>query len=286
MAALKTAAVRASGWRVLGHANQERYRVHLAETDLDLFEAQRLRFEVFNLELGEGLVTAHAMGRDEDDFDATCDHLLVRETATEKVVGTYRLQTGEVARANLGFYSAREFDLTGWEFAFPETLELGRACVHREHRNLLVLALLWRGIAEYAVAHRVRYLIGCSSVSGQDEAAAWKLFDELWPKVAAPKPFRCEPWPSYRCRSMVSGQPTEVVALPVPKLLQAYFSFGAKICGPPARDRDFGTIDFLTWLDLHNLDERVGSLYLGDIWPLLQTTRRPTGVDGFHTGCR
>ncbi|MCS7049285.1 MAG: GNAT family N-acetyltransferase [Verrucomicrobiae bacterium] len=270
MTTLKTAAVRASGWRVLGHANHDRYRVHLAETDLDLFEAQRLRFEVFNLELGEGLAAAHGMGRDEDEFDPVCDHLLVREAATDKVVGTYRLQTGRVATANLGFYSAREFDLTGWEFAFPQILELGRACVHREHRNLRVLALLWRGIAEYAIAHRVRYLIGCSSVPGQDEAAAWRLFDELWPSTAAPQPFRCAPWPSYQCRRDLARDSADVIAPPVPKLLQAYFSFGAKICGPPALDREFGTIDFLTWLDLHNLDERVGALYLGELWPMLQ----------------
>lgn len=274
MATLKSHTARASGWRVLGRARHERYRVQLSETDLDVWEAQRLRFEVFNLELGEGLATAHIVGRDEDEFDSVCDHLLVRDVTTEKVVGTYRLQTGKVAMTNLGFYSAREFDLTHWGFALPEMLELGRACVHREHRNLRVLALLWRGIAEYAVAHNVRYLIGCSSVPGHDERGAWQLFEELWPKLAAPAAFRCEPWPAYRCERENAVGGCESVPPELPRLLHAYFSFGARICGPPALDREFGTIDFLTWLDLHSLDERVGALYLGELWSALQKARR------------
>ena len=34
---------------------------------------------------------------------------------------------------------------------------------------------------------------------------------------------------------------------------------GAKICGPPAIDREFKTIDFLTFLDLEKLNSEVAS---------------------------
>src|SRR5687767_14329914 len=68
-----------------------RYELRFARNLDDLHAVERLRFEVFNLELGEGLDSAYATGRDEDDLDAACHHLMVIERETEQVVGTYRL---------------------------------------------------------------------------------------------------------------------------------------------------------------------------------------------------
>jgi putative hemolysin len=226
------------------------YRVRLATTLEDLLAAQRLRFEVFNVELGEGLAASHALGRDEDAYDAYCDHLLVEREDTSQVVGTYRLQTGQLAAAHLGYYSEQEFRFAPYEPLRCELVELGRACVHREHRHMGVLALLWRGIACYARERRARYLIGCSSLPTQDAssgAAAFAAFVEG--DCLAEARYRTTPTPSFAC-------PLDTVAVtcpPPPKLLRTYLSIGAKICGPPAIDREFGTIDFLTLLDLEAL---------------------------------
>lgn len=228
------------------------YRVRLATTPADLHAAQRLRFEVFNLELGEGLAASHALGRDEDAYDAYCDHLLVEQCESAEIVGTYRLQTGQLAAAHLGYYSEQEFDFAPYEALRCELVELGRACVHRDHRHLGVLSLLWRGIATYARERRARYLIGCSSLTTLDAtvgAAAHAYFVEKG-FIAAPE-FLTRPTAPYAC-------PLEPIAAPCPpppKLLRTYLSIGAKICGPPAIDREFGTIDFLTLLDLHTLTE-------------------------------
>src|SRR5260221_11668229 len=102
------------------------YQMRMAQNADDVQRAQRLRFEVFNLELGEGLAASHALERDVDAFDDVCDHLIVEEVATGEVVGTYRLQTGAVAAANIGYYSAREFDFAVDEPLRSETIELGR----------------------------------------------------------------------------------------------------------------------------------------------------------------
>src|ERR1700722_14005611 len=126
------------------------YALRLARYPADIEAAQRLRFEVFNLELNEGLDTAYLSGLDADRFDECCDLLLVEDTRTGGVVGTYRLQTGQLAAANHGYYSAQEFDFAPFEPIRCETVELGRACVHKDHRRLAVLNLLWRGIAIYA----------------------------------------------------------------------------------------------------------------------------------------
>jgi len=213
----------------------------------DVRAAQTLRFLVFNVEMNEGLESSYHTCRDEDPFDEVCDHLLV-ESETE-IVGTYRLQTGRNAADRRGYYSEQEFDFSPFESMRNEMVELGRACVAREHRNLIVLGLLWRGIANYARERACRYLIGCGSLTSQDESEGAALLADLSARHLAPKEWQTVPLPAYHC-SLDTVAPK---APKLPKLLSAYLSLGAKICGQPAIDRDFKTIDFLTLLDLQTL---------------------------------
>lgn len=220
------------------------YRARLARTADDLRAAQALRFDVFNLELDEGLVQSYDTGLDADPFDAVCDHLIVEDAAGGGVVGTYRLQTGLRARDGLGYYSEREFDFTPFEAQRSQILELGRACIHQRHRNFAVLNLLWKGIASHALEHGARYLIGCSSLTSTDAAEGAAAY-ALLARQLAPEPWRTTPMPAFGC-------PLDAASLAVPhipRLLSAYLALGAAICGPPAIDREFGTIDFLTWID-------------------------------------
>ena len=239
--------------------NAADYRVRLARDARDLRAAQALRFAVFNLELGEGLADSHRTGLDADPFDAVCDHLLVEHRPTGAVVGTYRLQTGPAAALRLGYYSEQEFDFRPFEPFRPQLIELGRACVHRHHRNLVVLGQLWRGIGLYARDHGARYLCGCSSLTSQDPAVGASAYSELCRHHLAPPALRTTPHPALAC-SLETLSP-EPVALP--KLLRAYLALGARICGPPALDTAFQTIDFLTWLDLESLPLTVQTRFLG-----------------------
>src|SRR5438045_6648079 len=106
------------------------YATRLARTAAEVRAAQTLRFEVFNLELNEGLASSHGTGLDADPFDAVCDHLLVEHVPTGDIVGTYRLQMGAAAKMNLGYYSAQEFHFEVFEPLRRQIVELGRACVH------------------------------------------------------------------------------------------------------------------------------------------------------------
>lgn len=108
------------------HADVGRYRLRLAETRTDREAACRLRFKVFNIELGEGLECSYETGLDTDRFDAVCEHLLVEDKGTWRVVGTYRMQSGETAARNLGYYSEQEFNLAPYEALRATVLELGR----------------------------------------------------------------------------------------------------------------------------------------------------------------
>jgi putative hemolysin len=231
------------------------YRTRLATTDADLEAAQRLRFEVFNLELNEGLDAAYATGRDADLFDACCDHLLVEELSTGAIVGTYRLQTGQLAAVNRGYYSATEFDFTPYEPLRCELVELGRACVHRDHRRMNVVNLLWRGIVRYAVARKARYLIGCSSLTSQCAETGWGMYRQLQREHLVTEALRTSPLPTFTLPAAEDGGSAERP----PRLLRAYLALGARICGPPALDREFKTIDFLTFLDLEDMPPAASS---------------------------
>lgn len=223
------------------------YTLRLAQSPADLRAVQRLRFEVFNIELKEGLAASYASGLDADPFDAVCDHLMVEDAASGRVVGTYRLQTGARAASALGYYCAQEFDFSVYEALRHELLELGRACIAQQHRSMQVLSLLWRGIAEYATARGARYLFGCSSLTSQDPAVGHAAYVALQAYLA-PERLRTLALAAY-------GLPRAdavLVEAHIPKLLTAYLALGAWVCSPPALDRNFGTIDFLTCLDLHS----------------------------------
>lgn len=233
------------------------YRLRLATSATERLAAFRLRFLVFNLELGEGLDAAYATGHDVDPFDAVCDHLIVEHAGSGVVVGTYRLQTGVMAAANLGFYSEREFDFAPYRQLQDSVIELGRACVHRDHRSTDVLNLLWRGIAQYALLHGGRYLIGCSSLTSQDPAHGSAVYEALQECLVEPH-LRTVPRVDFAMPLVPPGKASDKL----PKLLRTYMTVGSKICGPPAIDREFRTIDFLTLMDLKSLPARVRARFL------------------------
>jgi len=218
-----------------------------------------LRYQVFNLELKEGLEQSHLTCLDAARFDSACDHLVVECLSTGQIVGTYRLQTGPNAAANVGYYCAQEFEFSVFESMRATMIELGRACVHHQHRNLVVLGLLWKGIADYAQQHGARYLFGCSSITSQDPAEGASAYAQLCRKHLVEPRWRTRPFPAYECP--LSQLAAELV--PIPKLLRAYLTLGAKICGPPALDREFKTIDFLTLLDLESLHPLARQKFLG-----------------------
>ncbi len=235
------------------------YTVRLTRVPQEIQAAQALRFQVFNLELNEGLAQSYATGLDVDPFDSVCDHLIVEHSATQQIVGTYRLQTGANAAAKLGYYCQQEFQFAVFEPLRNEIVELGRACVHRQHRNLYVLGLLWKGIAEYASERGCRYLIGCSSLTTQDPAAGASAYTEICRNHLADTAWRTNPLPTHEC-------PLEAVTedpVSIPKLLRAYLTIGAKICGPPALDQHFKTIDFLTLLDIRSLSSATRHRFFG-----------------------
>jgi len=255
------------------HAEVGRYRLRLAVSGHDREAACRLRFRVFNLEMGKGLDASYETGIDTDPYDRFCDHLLVEDQSQDnplrRIIGTYRLQTGTTALENLGYYSQQEFDFTPYEHLRPEILELGRASIDREHRTPEVLTLLWRGIAQYATDMQLRYLIGCSSLNTADPREGWQIFRQLENYRAASE-LQTRPTDAFLCPPEAAVEPeshesSNAEAPKPPKLLKTYLAIGARICSAPAWDREFGTIDFLTLMDLRAITSSARNRFLAPL---------------------
>lgn len=241
-----------------------KYVVRFARTAEELDALLRLRFEVFNLELREGLESSYLTGRDADEFDTTCHHLVVLDSESGETVGTYRLRTEEAAREGLGFYSAGEFDLSGLPTdVSADAVEVGRACIAREHRNKQVLFLLWKGLAAYMLHNRKRYFFGCCSLPTQDAQEGLRALSRLQTRGRLHASLRIRPRAGFECVPegyfVVDGQEVEL-----PRLFETYLRFGARVCGPPAIDRRFKTVDFFVLFDAREMDERARRLFFDE----------------------
>jgi len=245
-----------SGDLPLVEIEDSRYLIRFARDLEEIEAALKLRFEVFNLELGEGLASSFQTGRDRDEFDTTCHHLLAIEKASGRVIGTYRLQTLEMALGGAGFYSAGEFELHQLPLAvLKNSVEVGRACIDREHRNRQVLFLLWRGLARFMLSNQKRFLFGCCSLTSQDPQDGMKMLAQLRRGGHLHPTLSVRPRSGYEC---VAAEPSKPLGadLKIPKLFVTYLGIGAMVCSAPAIDRQFKTIDFFVVFDLHVMGEK------------------------------
>ena len=239
---------------ILTHAVQD-FEIKITKDHQEIQEAQKLRFQVFNLELNKGLQSSYRQSLDVDDYDPYCEHLIVRDLKSKEVVGTYRLLLGSEALKHIGFYSEREFDLKNIKKLTGEVLELGRSCARKDFRDKALIPLMWEVIAQYVKKHEVRYLFGCGSLytTGAEEVS--ECFSMLKRKYYATEELRVCPLAKCQFAGVKDNLAVadEAIFLKLPSLIKSYLRLGAVVCGPPAFDREFGTADFLVLLDIDKL---------------------------------
>jgi putative hemolysin len=223
-------------------------------------EAQRLRYKVFAEEMGARLKPS-SEGLDVDIFDNFCEHLLVRDNETLKVIGTYRALPPHQAKQMGCLYSDSEFDLTRLRHLRHKMVEVGRSCVHRDYRSGGVIMALWSGLGQYMKKNNYEVMLGCASVQmgdgGHYAASLAKILStdqhltdieyRVFPRLALPV---------EELNSSLEVEP--------PALIKGYLRLGAKICGNPAWDPDFNTADFLTMLRLDDIHPRYAKHFLAD----------------------
>ncbi len=228
----------------------------LASTKKEVKEVQKLRYKVFIEAMGLTAL-ANSEGLDRDEFDEVCDHLIVRDTKTLKVVGTYRIMGPNAARQLGKYYSESEFDLSRLENIRGGLAEAGRACIHPDYRSGAVIMMLWAGLAAYMRRERCSHLIGCASISladgGHNAAAIYRGFSE---EEMSPLEYRVKPHLPFPIENMDEGHEARI-----PPLLKGYLRAGAWICGEPAWDPDFHSADLFVMLPIANLDNRYAKHY-------------------------
>ncbi len=227
----------------------ERLFVEIATSESEVREAQALRYQVFGEEMGATLMGG--VGLDRDEFDASCQHLLVREATSGRVVGCTRILTDANA-ARLGrFYSESEFELDAISRLNGRLLEVGRTCIAPEFRQGSAIAVLWSGLAGFVQLHGFDYLFGCASVPlGEDDIQAAAIMNRLRRQAMAPATLRVRP----RVPLLNTQVPDDILDAPLPALLRAYVRLGARACGEPCRDPAFGVGDVLMLLDIRELN--------------------------------
>jgi putative hemolysin len=230
--------------------------VGFARSQSDILEAQRLRYRVFAGEMGANL-PSRTPGVDHDVFDPYCDHLVVRDTQSGEVVGTYRILSPENAR-QVGYYSENEFDLTRLQHLRSRLVEIGRSCVHPDYRTGATITLLWSGLAQYMTERGYDYLMGCASISMADGGhAAASLYNRLSEDHLGPLEYRVFPRCPLPLAALQQDRPAET-----PPLIKGYLRAGAWICGEPAWDPDFNTADLPILLQMAKVSNRYAKHYL------------------------
>lgn len=237
-------------------------RVTWARHQDEVRAAQRLRHDVFAGEMGARLNTP-IPGHDIDLFDNFCEHLLVIDAASEQVIGTYRVLTPVQAQRVGSTYSDTEFDLTRLRSLRDRMVELGRSCVHRDHRHGGVIMALWGALGAFMVRNQLDTMIGCASIpmlhngvaSGDIAASIWR---QVQATHLAPIEYHVRPrlpLPVERLDASLEVEP--------PALIKGYLRLGAKVLGPPAWDPDFNSADLPMMMRIADLPSRYRKHFLG-----------------------
>lgn len=227
-----------------------KYTVRFARSIEDLDAVLQLRYNVFNVEMGEGLEASAATQRDLDRFDSVYHHIVICLRNTGEIIGTYRVQTVEMARAGgQGFYTDGEYHLDDLPDAvLDQSLETGRACIAKKHRSGRVLFLLWVGLAHYLRHNEKRFIFGCCSLTSQDPEEGLAMYEHLGEIGALWTEYDVRVRPDYLCE-LPENWVLTYPKVEMPRLMRIYLNYGMKIASRPAVDREFKTIDYLLLAD-------------------------------------
>lgn len=251
-------------------AEDSPYSVRLAGTAEDLLGAQRLRYSVFVTELGgDGPEVDHAARLERDRFDAFCDHLVLVDTrkdptGLDHVVGAYRLLP-DTRREKAGqFYSEAEYDLDPLLGLGRNLLELGRSCVHADHRGGASMFLLWNGLADYVLDRGIEVMFGVASFHGTDIAALAGPLSMLHHHHLAPPEMRVTArTPHALSMNLIAPEVLDRKAAlaATPALIKAYLRLGGFVGAGAWIDHEFNTTDVCLVMDTSQMSARHLAFY-------------------------
>lgn len=242
-----------------------RFVLHLARTGEDLAMAQALRHDVFVEELGARGGELTGGGLEADRFDPFCEHLLLLDPLRDgAVVGTTRVMTDAGAARAGRFASEEEFNLSALRRSGRSLMEVGRTCLHPDHRGGAAMHRLWQGLAALVEERRIGLIFGLASFPGLDPSAVAQPLACLHHERLSPEPLR----PRSLAPVAMDRIPREALerreaVLAMPALVKAYLRLGARVGEGGFADPAFGCIDVCMVLDTAALSARARAIYAG-----------------------
>lgn len=245
--------------KVLEDISSKRYTIKFAKTEEEVNAALKLRYQIFKKELNRGF--KFDKNRDKDEYDDQAHHLIVVENDTEDVIGTYRMQTYEQALEGNGFVSEKRFHIDQFpDEVLKSAVEVGRACIHKDHRNGRVLFLLWKGFAGYLTHFNKRYLFGYSAYDSADPAVLWNTYQHLLENNQIHPEYNIEVRDEYKLPEKNKQNNSDEID--IPPLLKNYLDVGCYVCGEPSLDKN-QLAHALILLDVESISDRTRKLFFG-----------------------
>lgn len=219
-----------------------KYRTQLASTKTELTACQALRMRAFQ----------GKPGRDSDQFDPHCLHVMIIEADLGRLVGTFRLREFNGGQDIAQSYSAQFYDLSRLEPFIGNIVEMGRFCVDPAINDPEILRVAWGAITRYVDDSNVAMLFGCSSFAGTDPHAYADTFALLALKHPAPDQWR--PIPKANANfpfSQITTKPDLKTAMKfMPPLLRSYLVIGGWVSDHAVIDHDLNTLHVFTALEI------------------------------------
>ena len=236
--------------------------VRLARNAEEVEQAQKLRYEILILNYDD---SKDKQGLDACEHDKYCECLVAIDETTGKVVGTYRLMSNKHLEQIDSFICENEYDLSSLKNCGSNVLELGRAVVHQDYRNGVVIRMLWQGLFQYCKQCNIKYMFGLIGFVGTDAEKHKNTLSYLKRNYLVDEKLDCnakEPCVKYALLDKDQIDEYEAKKA-IPSLLKGYLALGCKVASGSYIDYDFNSTDILIILDVDNINKTFAKRMFG-----------------------
>lgn len=248
--------------RILPDISDRTYSIEIAKTEEEVQKALELRYKIFYKELDRKFDNSSTIDRDK--FDDQCHHLIVKKISDQSIVGTYRLQTYELASQGDGFYTDKYYKLDSIpEEILKQGFEVGRACIDKGHRNGRVLFLLWKGFAEYLTHFNKNYLFGTLGIEEPNRKVAFAMYKRLESEGFIHPDIQATTRENYVLKHYSDAPQNEKSALKESPLLKNYLDIGCKVCSAPAYIDKLNLLHLMVLLNVETISPKVRKMFFG-----------------------
>jgi len=233
------------------------HRARFASSQKDILAAQTLRYQCFNL--------SNKFELDVDDFDTVCQHVLIENLETEKLICCYRILKFDNGENISSSYSSKFYDLKTLESYTEPMIEIGRFCIDSEANDPSVVLTAWAALAQIVDQNQTELLFGCSSFEGIEKEKYLDSFALLRDRYMAPDHWR----PKIKAaqvfcysKDLIYKVDRKKALSNMPPLLKTYLAMGAWVSDHAVVDLNMKTLHLFTGVEISKIPKSRKNLVL------------------------